>query len=215
MDPIIRGVAEFHQHHEDIQPLMERLASEGQKPKVLLLTCVDSRLDPAMLTRSKPGDILVHRNVGSVVPRPDIGDGSLAAVVEFALSALNIPNIVVMGHSHCGAMEAAVKHNAYGPLSRWLDHVEPAYQRFLAGERLKDGELRDCDQLSQINVLQSIDHLSLYPLVRKKLDEMKVTLHGWWFDLPTCTVSAYDPRLHKFVTVEEVYTDSLIGTREL
>ena len=209
MNPILRGVAEFHRDHDDIQPLMEQLAKDGQKPKMLLLTCVDSRLDPAMLTRSKPGDILVHRNVGSVVPRPDVGDGSLGAVIEFALSALEIPNIVVMGHSHCGAMEAAVKHNTYGPLSRWLSHVEPAYQRFLTGERLKDGELRDCDQLSQINVLQSIEHLALYSMVAERLEAKAVTLHGWWFDLPTCNVSAYDPQRHKFVTVEEVYADEL------
>jgi carbonic anhydrase len=215
MNSILHGVAEFHRDHDDIQPLMEQLARDGQQPKMLLLTCVDSRLDPAMFTRSKPGDILVHRNVGSVVPRPDVGDGSLGAVIEFALSALKIPNIVVMGHSHCGAMEAAVKHNTYGPLSRWLSHVEPAYQRFLTGERLKDGELRDGDQLSQINVLQSIEHLALYTMVAERLETNQVKLHGWWFDLPTCNVSAYDSRQHKFVSVEEVYADELMESREL
>jgi carbonic anhydrase len=151
----------------------------------------------------------VHRNVGSVVPRPEVGDGSLGAAVEFALTVLNIPNIVVMGHSHCGAMKAALGDAApYGALSRWLAHSEPAKRRFEEGERL-DPELPPHDQLSQVNVLQSLDHLAMYPVVRERLDNMTVTLHGWWFDIESCIVSAYDPRAHKFLPVENVYVEDL------
>lgn len=206
MNDIIRGVASFHRDAHRVRPLLARLAEEGQAPRALMLTCVDARLDPTMLTRSEPGDILVHRNVGSVVPRPDVGDGSLGAAVEFALTVLNIPNIVVMGHSHCGAMKAALGEGPpYGPLSRWLDHAEPARQRFLKGERL-DSELCDADNLSQLNVLQSLEHLGQYQVVRERLDNMAVTLHGWWFDLPSATVSAYDPRTQLFIPVEQVYS---------
>jgi carbonic anhydrase len=171
-----------------------------------MLTCVDARVDPLMLTRAEPGDILVHRNVGSVVPQHEVGDGSLGAAVEFALRALQIPNIVVMGHSHCGAMKAALNAKTpYGPLSRWLDHTEPARRRFAEGERPL-GEYNDEDILSQVNVLQSLEHLAEYAVVREKLDDMAVTLHGWWFDLPTATVSAYDPRTQRFEPVERVYS---------
>ena len=206
MKDIIRGVASFHREAHRVRPLLERLAVDGQKPRALMLTCVDARLDPLMLTRAEPGDILVHRNVGSVVPRPDVGDGSLGAAVEFALTALQIPNIVVMGHSHCGAMKAALNGGPnYGPLSRWLDHTQPARKRFYDGER-PNPELGDEDNLSQINVLQSLEHLAEYEVVRDRLDKMAVTLHGWWFDIPNATISAYDPRTRKFLAVEQVYT---------
>lgn len=205
MKNIIRGVASFHRDAHRVRPLLERLAVDGQHPRALLLTCVDARLDPMMLTRAEPGDILVHRNVGSVVPRPDVGDGSLGAAVEFALTALDIPNIVVMGHSHCGAMKAALgEAPSYGPLSRWLDHTDPARQRFLNGERLNP-DLCDSDNLSQINVLQSLDHLAEYPVVKERIQKMSVTLHGWWFDIPSATVYAYDRRAGNFVPVEQVY----------
>lgn len=209
MKNLIRGVASFHREGYRVQPLFARLAREGQKPRALFLTCVDARIDPVMITRCDPGDLLVHRNVGSVVPRNDVGDGSLGAVLEFGLNVLNIPNIIVMGHSHCGAMKAALQGaTPYGHLSRWLDHTEPARRRHLSGDPL-EGELSEEDHLSQINVLQSLEHLATYPEVRERLDSMSVTLHGWWFDLPTSTVSAYDPRANRFVAAEVVYAEDL------
>ncbi|MGV3615686.1 MAG: carbonic anhydrase [Fimbriimonas sp.] len=205
MEELVHGVAAFHQRSDEVRPLMQRLAEKGQEPKALLLTCVDARLDPAMLMGAKPGDLLVHRNVGALVPRPDVGDGSLGAAVEFALDVLQIPNIIVMGHSHCGAMAAALEaEHPYGPLSRWLDHTEPARRRFTHGD-VMDPTLPVNDQLSQVNVLQSLDHLRTYSLVRKRLEQNAVTLHGWWFHLPTCVVSAYDPSADRFLPVETVY----------
>src|SRR5580693_8859613 len=127
MQKLIQGIHRFQQ--EDFLPLQrlfEQLA-KGQNPETLFITCSDSRIDPNLLTRSKPGDLFILRNAGNIVPPHGAGIGGEAATIEFAVAALGVKDIIICGHSHCGAMQGLLNPEQVANLpavSSWLTHAE-------------------------------------------------------------------------------------------
>ena len=127
MQKLIQGTHQFQS--EDFLPLQglfEHLA-KGQNPETLFITCSDSRIDPNMLTRSKPGDLFIIRNAGNIIPPHGAGNGGEAATVEFAVAALGVKDIIICGHSHCGAMKGLLQPEQVASLpavSSWLSYAE-------------------------------------------------------------------------------------------
>ncbi|HEX8440871.1 carbonic anhydrase, partial [Archangium sp.] len=172
MKKLVQGLLDFQRHGlPAYRSTFARLA-HGQTPDCLFIACSDSRVVPNLFVSTDPGDLFVMRNVGNMVPPSDsaglsLSDRSEAAALEFSLLTLPVKDIVVCGHSGCGAMKAILSgyNDQKTPnLSSWLDVGRPALAAFERGGKVGEG-LAPADRLSQLSVLQQLEHLRTYPLV--------------------------------------------------
>lgn len=210
MKKLVHGIVKFRR---DVLPnyrdTFARLAL-GQAPDALYIGCSDSRVAVNVFASTDPGDLFVVRNVGNLVPPCDengqsTADESEAAAIEFALGTLNVSDIIICGHSECGAMQALVagREKLSTPnLKAWLRHGEPSLVK-LGSLNGKFGDLKIHNKLSQISVLQQLEHLKTYPIIQKRIAENKLTLHAWWFELSKADVYAYEEELKQFVLIDE------------
>lgn len=192
MKNLLKGILEFREKRRDkLRPTFARLAL-GQKPDALFIACSDSRVAANVFASTNPGEMFVMRNVGNLVPPPeqDTGEGeAVAAALDYAVEVLKVRNIIVCGHSHCGAMIATLKGRAKAPtpaIRRWLRFVDPALKRL--GRRPADE-----DELGRVNVLAQLDHLRQHKSVAKRLKQGRLAVHGLWFDLKQLEVEYIDP----------------------
>ncbi|WP_280264759.1 bifunctional SulP family inorganic anion transporter/carbonic anhydrase [Nocardia wallacei] len=202
-----RGMETYRKHTAaTVQPMMNRLA-DRQSPKTLLITCADSRIVPNMITASGPGDLFVVRNIGNLVPphqqSTPPADTSVAAAVEYAVVMLGVEDIVVCGHSSCGAMTAALAGAPEGlpGLHGWLELARPSVERLGTSDSTPqlspppdDESTSPIDELSRHNVLQQLDHLRSYPAGATAEREGKLRLAGMYFDIATAHVFLVEDR---------------------
>ncbi|MFB6654356.1 bifunctional SulP family inorganic anion transporter/carbonic anhydrase [Streptomyces microflavus] len=196
---LLSGLSSFQRNTAPlVRDELARLASEGQCPSQLFITCADSRLVTSMITSSGPGDLFTVRNVGNLVPPPGTapaggGDDSVAAAIEYAVEVLRVESITVCGHSGCGAMQALLKgepdsgpEKPRTPLWRWLRHGLPSLER-MASRRHSwariSGRLPadEVEQLCLTNVVQQLEHLRAHESVARRLAEGTLHLHGMYF----------------------------------
>jgi carbonic anhydrase len=217
MKKLIRGIVDFRKNvRPAVKETFARLAL-GQRPDALLIACSDSRVVPNLFASSDPGDLFVVRNVGNLIP-PFGTDGkaeedSEAAAIDFALNSLPIRDIIVCGHSECGAMQAMVQGRpelGSHALKNWLRHADASLQRLESSSRL-GADLARHNQLSQHNVLEQIEHLKTYPLVREGVREGRLQLHGWWFDIKEAVVYDYSEKEGRFRILDEDYARVLLA----
>jgi carbonic anhydrase len=207
---LLQGIVDFHQKiRPGIRDTFARLAL-GQSPDALLIACSDSRVAPNLFASTEPGDVFVIRNPGNLIaPSGKTGlstsDEGEAAAIEFALLRLNVSDIILCGHSECGAMRILLddKKDADAPhLYSWIRHAKGALKRVQAGERMK-APLALHNHISQFNVLQQLENLRSYAVVQERLDAGKLRLHGWYFDLAQAELLAYDEARGEFVVIDE------------
>jgi carbonic anhydrase len=186
----------FTQEYELMSALVE-----GQSPPLMYIGCSDSRVVPELLTLSRPGDIFVVRNVANVVPPAGQGSDSVGAAIEYAVSHLKVPHIVVCGHYGCGgiqALAAGPEQLAHEPhIARWLQWASPILERPAA--KLKDAQVRH-EALVDENVLLQLRNLSSYKAVRDALKEGRIQLHGWVYNLQVGGLLIYDSDSGRFVS---------------
>jgi carbonic anhydrase len=215
---LIQGIVDFRerllpQYVERFQKL-----AKGQAPDALFITCSDSRVVPDLLVSTDPGDLFVMRNVGNMVPPATVegastGDLSEASAIEYAVLVLHVPAIVVCGHSECGAMKAALMRKPMPEtpnLAKWLHHATSAAFR-LEHEGPLDSQLSPQDQLSQLNVLTQLEHLTSYPIVRERVAAGTLHLSGWWYDVATGGMFAYEREIRAFGAIDRNSADRLIA----
>ncbi len=168
-----------------------RLVKEGQTPKTLFIGCSDSRVIPEMLTSSKPGDLFVVRNIGNLVPVYQVDNGYLGvtAAIEFAVEVLKIKEIIVCGHSHCGAMRALYEtpEGATPNISKWLELAEKA--KVQNANPLTEEILRQTEQNS---VKIQLERLLDYPCIKNKIGDNQIHLHGWHYFIEKGEIQSYD-----------------------
>ncbi|MFW7380117.1 MAG: carbonic anhydrase [Oligoflexus sp.] len=217
MRKLIQGIVDFR---ENIRPTYRETFAKlalGQSPDALFLACSDSRVVPNLFASTDPGDLFVLRNVGNLVPPCSSSQGGVdelseGAALEFSIEILKVSDIIVCGHSHCGAaraiLEGATQEGSY--LNRWLQHGAPSLMRLRSGETL-DRNLDLVDQLSQINVLQQIEHLKTYPQVRRALQEGRIRLHAWWFEISRAEVMAFCSEHNQFLPIDRQQADRLLS----
>jgi carbonic anhydrase len=215
---LLKGIIDFR---KNVRPKRLQSYSQlalGQSPDTLLIACSDSRVAPNVFASTDPGDLFVVRNVGNCVPPCkkngffSKSDTSEIAALEFAILNLKVRNVIVCGHSECGAMNAIF--NGISDLS-----VESAHLRswLINGQQElnlitpKSSGLSPQNQLSQLNVITQIDHIRTYPFIRRLESEGKLTLHGWWFDIANADVYSYDWSQGSFILLEEAYIESLLS----
>ncbi|AFY75993.1 MAG: carbonic anhydrase [Hydrococcus sp. C42_A2020_068] len=203
MKKLLEGLKRFQAgYFSSHKELFEQLA-HGQHPRILFITCADSRIDPNLITQAEVGELFVIRNAGNIIPPFGAANGGEGASIEYAIDALGIEQIVVCGHSHCGAMKGLLQLNSLEekmPLVyNWLKHAEATrrvvnenYSSYLDGEELLELTIAE-------NVLNQLDNLQTYPSIRSKQHQQKLSLHGWIYRIETGEVLAYDPVLHDFV----------------
>jgi carbonic anhydrase len=214
---LIRGIADFRRKvRPEYRETFAKLAL-GQSPDALLVACSDSRVVPNLFASTEPGDLFVVRNPGNLISPcgadgHSVSDESEAAAIEFAVLGLGVPDVIVCGHSQCGALRPFLDGKA-APLpphlKSWLKHAEPAAQALRSGERMSVEQSVD-HHLSQLNVLRQLDHLRTYPIVKQRLDAGKLRLHAWWFDIAQAEVLAYDEIARRFIVIDDAEADRLI-----
>jgi carbonic anhydrase len=176
---LLEGLRRFRREHFPwFREHYERLVAEGQKPSTLFVGCSDSRVVPDLLTSALPGDLFVLRNVGNLVPpfEPDAGFHGTSAGIEFATLVLGVKDIIICGHSHCGAIRAL-----YTPLTtdaphinRWLELARPAMvEAPLSDESLRQTEMR--------SIVLQLERLLSFPMVRERVERGDLCLHGWYY----------------------------------
>ncbi|WP_019927141.1 bifunctional SulP family inorganic anion transporter/carbonic anhydrase [Nocardia sp. BMG111209] len=196
-ETITAGVAEYHRGHAHlVRPHLDDLR-HGQDPDSFFLTCADSRIVPNVITSSGPGDLFTVRNVGNLVPA-DGRDSSVEAALSFAVERLSVRNVVVCGHSGCGAMQALLTGTRPpGGLGDWLAHAEPVLARFLAGHPVAAAAaaagFREADQLSMVNVAMQVEALYRHPTVRRAAMTRELEVSGLFFDIGTARVLHITP----------------------
>ncbi|MFF7049744.1 carbonic anhydrase [Streptomyces griseorubiginosus] len=182
MQPLIDNARTFGQRPEEFAPL-----AQGQSPQVLFITCSDSRVVPALITGARPGELFELRTAGNIVP-PYASEHptSEAATIEYAVEVLGVRDIVVCGHSHCGAVGALVRGDdldAVPAVRDWLHHASPRPAGAAEDPEVAEGV--------QSHVLAQILRLRSYPFIDKKLAEEQLTLHAWYYEVHTGAVRAH------------------------
>ena len=205
MQKLIQGIHQFQdKNFRPLQGLFEELA-KGQQPETLFITCSDSRIDPTLLTKAQPGDLFILRNAGNIIPSHGAGNGGEAATIEFAVSALGVKDIIICGHSHCGAMAGLLHPEQVASLpavSAWLSHAETTRRivrdnyGHLDGDRLLTVTIEE-------NVLVQLENLRTLPAVASRLVRGDLHLHGWVYKIETGEVFAYDVEKAQFVKLAE------------
>ncbi len=189
-----------------MQEFFERL-SEGQSPETLFITCSDSRIDPNLLTRSKPGELFILRNAGNIVPPHGAANGGEAATIEFAVAALGVKDIIICGHSHCGAMRGLLEPSSVANLpavSSWLSHAETT-RRIVQDnyQHLHDDKLLTATV--EENVLVQLENLRTLPAVASRIVRGDLRLHGWVYKIETGEVFGYQPQSGQYVPVAQYH----------
>lgn len=202
MEKLLRGLRDFQENYiPDRQELIQKLA-KGQHPRVLFIGCSDSRVDPTIITQSEIGDLFVIRNAGNIIPPYEATNGGEGATIEYALEALGIEQVIVCGHSQCGAMKGLLQigdlEEKMPLVYHWLHHTEGT--RKLVEDNY--GHLEKKEKLKMLvaqNVLTQIDNLQTYPSVRSRLHAGTLSIHGWIYELETAQILAYDEDSRAFV----------------
>jgi carbonic anhydrase len=203
MKKLIRGLHEFKsQYFSDHSDLFIELV-RGQKPRVLFITCSDSRIVPNLITQAEVGELFIIRNAGNIIPPYGAANGGEGATVEYAIHSLGIDQIIICGHSHCGAISGLLKLNdlqAEMPLLyNWLKHTEATRRLVMENYSHYQGE-----ELLEVaiaeNVITQIENLKTYPVIHSRLYQGRLKIYGWIYHLETGEVLAYDPESHAYVT---------------
>ena len=208
-DSLLDGHGLFQRRYFHEREYLRELAHADQRPRALFIGCSDSRVVPEYLTSAGFGELFVLRNIANFVPTLAHADASVGAAIDYALGALEVPDIIVCGHYGCGGVKAALddleplraKHPS---LHEWLGSVAPAVRRALPVSP-------DTDQVwrrgVEENVMQSLENLISYDVVRAKLEAGKVHLHAWIYDLYQTRIRVFDVEQDGFIDASEIQRD--------
>lgn len=185
---------------------LQRLAHDGQRPSALFIGCSDSRVVPEYLTNAGFGELFVLRNIANFVPTLDHSDASVGAAVDYAIAHLGVPDVIVCGHYGCGGVKAALGDLGGLPakeqsLREWLDGVAPAARR---GHAAGGGEDEVWRRGVEENVIQALENLITYDVVRERLEAGALHLHGWIYDLYQTRIRVLDGDAGRFVDASEI-----------
>ena len=207
MERLYKGVLKFQESYFKKEKDFFKRLSKGQDPDVLFMTCSDSRVDPHLVTQSGPGDLFILRNIGNIIPPFNAlkDKNSTAAAIEYAVMVLKVSDIIVCGHSNCGAMRALLgdeKEIEDMPhLRDWLRIAHPVKEHVTSVFGSESTEVIQC-YTEKENVLEQIENIETYPFVEKAILEGRLFLHGWYFDIGTGRMSAYIPSENRFEEIK-------------
>ena len=194
--------------YSENQAWYKRLATEGQRPRAMIISCCDSRVHVTSIFGADQGEFFIHRNIANLVPpyEPDGAQHGTSAAVEYAVVALKVSHLVVLGHSNCGGVQGchdmcsgAAPHleETSSFVGRWMDLLRPGYER-VKDEADEETRIR---RLEKEAVLISLENLSTFPFVQAAVEAGDLTLHGLWTEIGEGGLEWYDPRTNRFAPV--------------
>ncbi len=206
---LIQGHQKFRAHYFDEgDTTFSDLVHQGQRPKVLMVACCDSRVDPALVMNAQPGDLLVIRNVANLVPpyEEDQSYHGTSAALEFGVCILGIRHVILFGHTQCGGIQALLQHSheRCGPksfLTKWMELAKTAHDTTIRchAESSFEEKVTLCGQYSLIN---SLKNLRTFPWVMEKVNQGILCLHAWNFDISQGTLEEYDEKESRFRVIQ-------------
>jgi len=208
MDKLLTGYSRFHQHHlqlSDTDTHYQKLLKQDQNPIAIIVGCCDSRVDPAIILDCDPGDLFVVRNVANLIPpyENDHHYHGTSAALEFGVRTLNIPNIIVLGHSECGGIRSllAKKPSKKGSfIAKWMRLVKiPSAIQMKSYYHLTHKQKEEL--YGKKALMGSLKNLMTFPWIREKVEANKLHLHAWYFNLSTGSLEEYDPNTKHFKTL--------------
>jgi carbonic anhydrase len=193
---------------EDNHAWYRRLASEGQRPRAMVISCCDSRVHATAIFGAEQGEFFIHRNVANLVPAylPDGEPHGTSAAVEYAVTALHISHIIVLGHSNCGGVKgchdmctglAPELEKSSSFVGRWMDILCPGFERV---KHISD-EAERVAQLEREAVIVSVENLMTFPFVKSAVEKNELTLHGLWTDIAEGTLEQFDSASKDFIRI--------------
>lgn len=206
MQKLVSGIHEFQKSVFSTQQKLFSDLVQGQSPLALFITCSDSRINPSLLTQTEPGELFILRNAGNIVPAYGTIHGGEAATIEYAVSVLKIRDIVICGHSHCGAMGGLLRPESLARLHSvrsWLKHAAATAQIMEENyQHITEPQARLTATVEE-NVLVQLENLRTHPSVAAGLARGELKLHGWVYKFETGQVFAYDPTVNQYVPLEQ------------
>ncbi len=205
MQKLIDGVQTFQTSVFDSRRQMFEELAGGQKPVALFITCSDSRIDPNLITQTQPGELFVIRNAGNIVPEYGALCGGEAATIEYAVTALKVKDIIVCGHSFCGAMGGLLNPDQLEGLDavkNWLTHAKATADVVSEKYAHLTGDGERLTAAVEENVLVQLDHLRTHPSVAEATARGDVNLHGWTYLFESGQVLAFSPEQNQFIPLE-------------
>mgnify|MGYP003344968467 FL=1 len=224
LERLLKGFADFRLgYYREHLDLFEKLATEGQSPKILIIGCADARVDPGILTQTRPGDIFTVRNIAAMVPPaqipPDQAQHGTSAAIEFAVRGLEVEHVVILGHALCGGIAALVDGESsayahYDYVSTWTAvarTVRDVAVHDLAG-RPREQIVRAVEQAAVVN---SVANLMTFPWLAERVSAGKLVLHAWWFNLTEGQLYAFNADNATFEPVKGIAVNPTVqqGTR--
>jgi len=206
---LLKGNATFkNSYFKEHAKTLVNLAKNGQHPKALYIGCADSRVVPDLIIDASPGDLFVLRNVGNFVApyKPDEDFHATASGIEYATSVLNVSEIIICGHTHCGAIQALYENIDNPNLThtkKWLSLGEKAKNMALLALG-REAEIEKLLRLTEkLSVITQIENLLSYPSVKEKVDAGEIHIHGWLYEIDTGSIEYYDPEAAEFKVLTE------------
>ncbi|MCB9893946.1 MAG: carbonic anhydrase [Planctomycetes bacterium] len=205
MDKIVEGIRRFRRDiYPGLKPRYDELVKTGQKPHALVIGCSDSRVAFESLTGCGPGELFIVRNAGNIIPQYGKYMGGVTASIEFAVTALPIRDVIVCGHTHCGAMSALLKPEMSTDMpavQKWVSFARQAKRRIgKEHTHVFDAHLREA--IAE-NVKLQVEHLRTYPCIEKKLKSGEIRLHGWVYELENGDVVEHDETNNRWLSLTE------------
>jgi carbonic anhydrase len=204
MEEYAKGNQLFRNYFKKNKESLLHLVESGQSPKALFIGCSDSRVIPDMMIQSNPGDLFVIRNVGNFVPpfKPDEDFHSTASAIEYAVSVLNVAEIIICGHTHCGACEHLFEDMGDNPhlihTKKWLELGESAKKSAILSLGA-DADREDLLRLTEkLSVIKQIENLLTYPNVKERFEADDLHIHGWCYDVETGKIEYYNAETYEF-----------------
>ncbi|WP_353858936.1 carbonic anhydrase [Azospirillum formosense] len=217
---LLAGMKGFRARYYERRPdSMRQLVEQGQKPKILMIGCSDSRVDPALLTEAEPGEMFVVRNVANLVPpyQPDGSYHGTSAAIEYAVRVLQVSHVIVLGHALCGGIQGLIRLRKGEPdqndfVSPWVSIASAALDPYIppaSGDTDDERRKAEFERLQQkpdvierAAVRTSVDNLMTFPFVRERVEAGTLELHGWWFDLDSGDLWAINSQTKMFEPVD-------------
>ena len=204
MQDIIDGFLKFRREAFPQRSALYKQLATSQRPRTLFISCSDSRLVPELVTQQEPGELFVIRNAGNIVPSYGPEPGGVSATIEYAVAALNVADIVICGHSDCGAMTAIASCKCLDHMpavASWLRYADSAK---VVNEARAHRSTRDkVNSMVRENVIAQLANLKTHPSVRLALEQGRVALHGWVYDIESGSIDTLDGATDRFVPLAD------------
>lgn len=204
------GIGVYQKQHLGENAELATSLASGQRPQALLIGCCDSRVDPALLTACAPGDLFILRNIANLVPPYTKSDDyhGVSSTIEYAVCYLNVSDIIILGHSQCGGINALM-NSAKGEIagefiSKWVSIAASARDKVLQefADAPEEKQLRACEKES---ILVSLNNLMTFPWVRERVNRGQLSLHGWYYNICTGQLRCYNQLAREFEILVERY----------